>query len=132
MSINAKWTNSPSDVCWPHGPRIHLPVHIFSIAASLSPPENLDSFAFPADDGNRVSHLGQEPSLHSLLKQDQHKPERVNKHLAISPQTRLINSNGCLETKLLLPWTQTGTRCPLGLTDRDIWSFQSWSYSHGV
>lgn len=82
-------------------------------------------------------HLAQETSLPSLLTGDQHKLERVNRLLGQSfpPQTRLIDANRCLQIKLLLSWTPTGTRSPLWDWQTEIFEvlvFQSWNYPDWV
>lgn len=75
--------------------------------------------------------------LPSLLTGDQHKLERVNRLLGRSfpPQTRLIDANRCLQIKLLLSGTPTGTRSPLWDWQTKIFGvlvFQSWNYPYWV
>lgn len=72
---------------WLMVPHVHLPrVYIFSVTGSLSPPESLDPFAFPADNGeDRVALDKSHPSLRLALKQNQHKLGGVNKLLLIFP-----------------------------------------------
>lgn len=61
-------------------------VYIFSLTGSLSPPESLDPFAFPADNSeDRVALDKSHPSLRLPLKQNQHKLQGVNKLLLIFP-----------------------------------------------
>ena len=73
----------------------------------------------------------------SLLTGDQHKPERVDRLLGWSfpPPPRLIDANRCLQIKLLLSGTPTGTRSPLWDWQTEIFGvlvFQSWNYPYWV